>query len=228
MGNDSDGSASFASPPCFAHELSLGDNGCFPLDPVAASDVACWRKPERERLIAARRAIPAEERKRLAEEVAAELERLIQPKRGITVSLYWPIRGEINLRHWMHEAQANGARVALPVVEAMGRPLVFREWTPAGRMVRGVWNIPIPADGALLRPDVTVAPLIGFDADCYRLGYGGGFFDRTFATLLPRPLIIGVGHPSAAISTIYPQPHDIPMDVIVTGASRVIRRERDE
>jgi 5,10-methenyltetrahydrofolate synthetase len=92
-------------------------------------------------------------------------------------------------------------------------------------MERGVWNIPVPADGAELAPDITIAPVVGHDPGCYRLGYGGGFFDRTLAALEPRPMAIGVGHPVAAIRTIYPQPHDIPMDAIVTGAGRVLRRE---
>ena len=82
----------------------------------------------------------------------------------------------------------------------------------------------VPADGALLTPDVTIAPLVGFDPGCYRLGYGGGFFDRTLAALSPRPMVIGVGHPSTAIRSIHPQSHDIPMDLIVTGAGRVARR----
>jgi 5,10-methenyltetrahydrofolate synthetase len=64
---------------------------------------------------------------------------------------------------------------------------------------------------------VVIAPLVGFDAAGFRLGYGGGFFDRTLAGFASRPLAIGVGHPACAIPTIYPQPHDIPMDWIVTG-----------
>jgi len=61
-----------------------------------------------------------------------------------------------------------------------------------------------------------LAPLVGFDRECYRLGYGGGYFDRTLAALAPRPLAIGVGFAVQAIATIYPQPFDIPMDVVVT------------
>ena len=76
----------------------------------------------------------------------------------------------------------------------------------------------MPADGALVTPDVVLAPLVGFDPDGYRLGYGGGFFDRTLAALSPRAFAIGVGHPVAAIPTIYPQPHDIPMNTIIVGA----------
>jgi 5-formyltetrahydrofolate cyclo-ligase len=79
--------------------------------------------------------------------------------------------------------------------------------------------IPYPAHGPAVTPTVALAPVVGFDQGAYRLGYGGGFFDRTLAVLRPRPLVIGVGYECAAVSTIFPQPHDIPMDWIVTGAS---------
>lgn len=216
MSDETDGPG-YASPPCFAHELTLGRDGYAVVDPQTARDVARWRKAERERLIAARLAVPAEERRELAAEVAAELDQLIAPGPGLTVSLYWPFRAELDLRDWMQRAAERGARVALPVVVAKGQPLVFREWRPGCRMERGVWNIPIPAEGEEVVSNVTIAPLVGYDPACYRLGYGGGFFDRTLAALSPRPRVIGVGHPIAAIPTIHPQPHDIPMDAIVTG-----------
>ena len=82
---------------------------------------------------------------------------------------------------------------------------------------RGVWNIPVPrANAKIVLPDVVIAPLVGFDPSCYRLGYGGGFFDRTLAVLHTAPRVFGVGYSQAALATIYPQPHDIPMDVVVT------------
>ncbi|MEQ8398760.1 5-formyltetrahydrofolate cyclo-ligase [Thalassobaculum sp.] len=213
-----------ASPPCFAHELELTENGYTAVDRDAAVTVARWRKAERERLVAARLAVSADDRSRVAEAVAAELSRLVGTDRGTMISLYWPFRGELDLRGWMRTEIERGMRIALPVVERKAHPLTFREWTPGCQMGRGVWNIPIPADGPSVTPDVVIAPLVGFDNDCYRLGYGGGFFDRTLAALSPRPLAIGVGHPSAAIATIYPQPYDIPMDVIVTGSGQAIRR----
>ena len=64
--------------------------------------------------------------------------------------------------------------------------------------------------------DIVIAPGVGFDRDRYRLGYGGGFFDRTLAAMNRKPLVIGVGYAEARLETIYPQPHDIPMNVIVT------------
>ena len=72
-------------------------------------------------------------------------------------------------------------------------------------------------------PDIVIAPVVGFDSQCYRLGFGGGFFDRTLATLRPKPLAVGVAYPEAAIRTIYPQPHDIAMDCIVTGSGPALK-----
>jgi 5,10-methenyltetrahydrofolate synthetase len=69
-----------------------------------------------------------------------------------------------------------------------------------------------------VQPDIVIAPLVGFDAANYRLGYGGGFFDRTLATLPRRAFVIGVGYAASRVATIYPQPHDIAMDAIVTDA----------
>ncbi len=103
------------------------------------------------------------------------------------------------------------------MVVEKGQPLIFREWVPGARLTRGVWNIPIPADGAEVIPTVLISPFVGFDPQRYRLGYGGGFFDRTLAALKTPRTVIGVGHPSGALPTIHPQAHDIPMDIIVTG-----------
>ncbi len=117
-----------------------------------------------------------------------------------------------------------GVRVALPVAVALGQPLMFREWRPNARLARGLWKIPYPADGADLVPTVVIAPVVGFDKECFRLGYGGGFFDRTLAAFDAAPLVIGVGYAGALIRTIFPQPHDIPMDWILTGAAPPLRR----
>jgi 5-formyltetrahydrofolate cyclo-ligase len=138
--------------------------------------------------------------------------------------VYWPIKAEPDLRAWMRAMAERGVRIALPVAVALGQPLVFCEWHPNARMARGLWNIPYPADGAVVVPTTVLAPVVGFDKDCYRLGYGGGFFDRTLASLAGNPTVIGVGYPGALIATIFPQPHDIPMDWIVTGAAPPLRR----
>ena len=211
-----------SSPPCALHQL--GSDGAPRVDPVQAQDVARWRKAERERLLAERSALTVEYRTQHALVIAEALERILAAVAGTTVSVYWPIRAEPDLRPWMHALSQAGMRVALPVALALGQALVFREWHPHARLARGLWKIPYPADGAEVTPDIAIAPLVGFDDGCYRLGYGGGFFDRTLASLSPKALAIGVGYPSAALCTIYPQPHDVPMDWIVTGSLPSVRR----
>lgn len=213
---DDDDTEQGGSAPCWLHEL--GPDGTV-VDPRQAEDVARWRKAERERLLAARAALSPESRAQQTAAMAADLERLIPGDAPQTVSAYWPIRAEPDLRAWMRSRSEGGTRIALPVALALGQPLMFREWRPGARLAHGLWRIPYPADGAEVTPTVVLAPVVGFDGLCYRLGYGGGFFDRTLAVLRPRPLVIGVGYGCGAIRTIFPQPHDIPMDWIVTGAS---------
>ena len=135
---------------------------------------------------------------------------------GLVVSCYWPIRGEPDLRQWIADMVKRGGTCALPVVVERGAPLEFHRWRPGERLRPGHWNIPVPADPVAVTPDIVIAPLVGFDAACYRLGYGGGFFDRTLAAMRERPRVIGVGYAATWLPTIYPQWHDVPMDVIVT------------
>ncbi len=224
MTNETPDRPIYATSPCSAHELASSPNGVGAVDNQTAQGVSRWRKAKREELIAARLAVPATERKRVADEVTSVLSRLIDIGEGTIVSLYWPFRGELDLRDWMLAAHEREARIALPIVEAKAQPLIFREWTPNCKMERGVWNILNPSGTALVTPTVVISPLVGYDPGCFRLGYGGGFFDRTLAALSPRPLVIGVGHPCTAIPTIYAQPHDIPMDIIVTGIGQVLER----
>jgi len=118
----------------------------------------------------------------------------------------------------MASVNQRGGLTALPVVVEKAHPLVFRAYRPGDRLEKGVWNIPIPAQGDAVFPDVVIAPIVGVDPGNYRLGYGGGFFDRTLASMPKKPLVIGVGYEMQRIATIQPQPHDIAMDMIVTEA----------
>lgn len=213
----------FASPPCFMHELDpdylLESNGG---DPVQQTDLKRWRKAERERLIEARLAIDVETRRRHDAMITKHLETIIGPVEGTVVSAYWPFRGEPNLLPFVKAIEAGGGRCALPAVVARGKPLLFRAWSPGDPLARGVWNIPAPREGApIVVPDVIVAPVVGFDQACFRLGYGGGYYDRTLAALANRPRFLGIGYASAALRTIYPQCHDVRMDAVITEAGVV-------
>ena len=129
----------------------------------------------------------------------------------------WPHQGEYDARPLVERFIAQGGRAALPVVAARGSALQFRCWEPGVAMVAGEHGIPVPADGEPLSPDLMLVPLVGFDEAGYRLGYGGGYFDRTLAGLA-RAHTIGVGYESARVPSIEPQPHDLPMRWIVTEA----------
>jgi 5-formyltetrahydrofolate cyclo-ligase len=94
--------------------------------------------------------------------------------------------------------------------------LQYWRWQPGMAMERGFWNIPVPATREAVKPGLVIAPLVGFDDQGYRLGYGGGYFDRTLAALQPRPFAVGAGLETMRLATIHPQPHDIPMALIVT------------
>jgi 5,10-methenyltetrahydrofolate synthetase len=190
------------------------------VDPQQARDVARWRQAERTRLAGLREGLGQAGRAQVSDRIAGHLGRGLRDRgvgRGCVLSGYWPIKGEPDLRPALADLHRAGVTIALPVVETRAAPLVFRHWTPETRLVRGDWNIPVPppeADG--LTPDITLAPCLGWDDACFRLGWGGGYFDRTLAALTPRPLTIGVALSAARLQTIYPQPHDIPLDLILT------------
>ncbi len=224
MSGDFDGSnrrGSFASPPCYASEIAPDHFDPLAVDADQARDVARWRRAERSRLRAERQALTVADRQRLGAALVFHLRQLLMDRfdgaRGRVFSAYWPIKGEPDLRPLMSELHDAGVSVALPLVETRAAPLTFRIWTPETKMIRGDWNIPVPpADAATVTPDITLAPLVGWTGDGYRLGYGGGYFDRTLAALKPQPFTIGIGFDAAGLKTIYPQPHDIPLDVILT------------
>ena len=184
----------------------------------AWDEVKAWRKAKRAQLIEHRMAKEATERKRASEPVLHELMQLIDPQVIVTLGLYWPIRGELDLRPLAHRHVAGGGIVGLPVVVRSAEPVEFWRWEPGVPLVRGQWNIPVPKERELVTPELLVIPLVGFDRNLYRLGYGGGFYDRTLAAAVPRPRTIGVGFADAELQSIFPQGHDIPMDRILTDA----------
>lgn len=144
--------------------------------------------------------------------------------RGV-VAFCWPIRQEYDARHLLRELRSAGARCALPFVPGPRQPLQFRPWSPGVPMAAGAMGIPYPLQGPDLVPDTVLLPMNGFDRQGFRLGYGGGFFDRTLQALhASPPRVIGVAHELAAVDTIHPQPWDLPMDWVVTERG-LYRRE---
>ncbi|MCB1368995.1 MAG: 5-formyltetrahydrofolate cyclo-ligase [Rhodobacteraceae bacterium] len=211
----------YASSPCMAAEIAPDYFDPAGVDPQQAHDVAQWRKSKRAELLARRRALRVDERVAVSTAIVGHLRDFLAERldgaRGKVVSAYWPIKGEPDLRVLMTELAKSGATIALPLVETRAAPLVFRRWEPRMKMVRGNWNILVPPpDAEELVPDITLAPVVGWDNHAFRLGYGGGYFDRTLAALAPRPYTIGIGFQTAKLATIFPQPHDIALDAIIT------------
>jgi 5-formyltetrahydrofolate cyclo-ligase len=179
--------------------------------------VKAWRKIERQRLVQDRMAVAAETiaawrlaiDARLAKEFPGNVE-------GVVLAMCWPIKHEYDPRHIARTLRERGASTALPVVMAPRTPLVFREWSPGVVLAAGVMDIPYPVDSPERVPTDVLLPMNGWDAEGYRLGYGGGFFDRTLAAAARRPRVIGVTYEMARIETIYPQAWDIPVDLVVT------------
>ena len=185
--------------------------------------VKSWRRAERERLLTWRTGVPAAQRRAWGNSIEAALKLLLQEQDG-TLGAYWPFRAEFDPHPLIAWAIGEGWRIALPVVVDRKGPLEYRAWKPGEPLVDGVWNIPIPEKRDVAIPDIVLAPLVGFDPAGYRLGYGGGYFDRTLAALAAAgggPLAIGVGFEFSRLGTIHPQPFDIPMNLIVTEAGIV-------
>jgi 5-formyltetrahydrofolate cyclo-ligase len=185
---------------------------------VEGAELKVWRRSERQRLLALRTGLPPAERRLWGQEIETRLRLLLQERPGITLGVYWPFQAEFDPRPLIDWLIAAGSAVALPAVIDKKGPLEYRAWRPGETLVDGVWNIPIPENRQIVVPQAVLAPLVGFDRSCYRLGYGGGYFDRTLAALAPRPSAIGVGFELSLLETIYPQDFDIPMDLIVTEA----------
>lgn len=183
-----------------------------------------WRRATREALVAARSALPNATLQAHRANIDRHLTRGFPDLSEDVVAFCWPYRNEYDARFLARHLRERGARTALPVVVAPRTPLIFREWHPGVALARGVYDIPYPAEGPAVRPGTVLLPMNGFDAGGYRLGYGGGYFDRTLAALDDRPRVIGVTYELARLPTIHPQPWDIPMDFVVTEAGVYTRR----
>jgi len=175
------------------------------------------RKLQREQLLAAR----AELGERDAHERAlrSHVGEWLTRAEVRAVGFYWPIRGEPDLRgviaDWL---EADGTRVAaLPVVA--GDVLHFHAWVRDAPMRAAEFGIPVPAHGRPVQPDCLLIPCVGFDARRFRLGYGGGYYDRTLAQTVPWPLCVGVAFEATRVATIEPQAHDIALDAVITDAA---------
>ncbi|WP_051598175.1 5-formyltetrahydrofolate cyclo-ligase [Actibacterium atlanticum] len=141
------------------------------------------------------------------------LERALAPHKGKTVAGYMPMRSELSPLPALTEFAAHSV-VAMPVVEGKGMPLVFRIWTPGGALEEGAYGAMIPADTQPATPAVLIVPMLAYDGRGFRLGYGGGYYDRTIAALAP--VTIGLAFAGQEVPEVPTNAYDMRLDMIVT------------
>ena len=171
-----------------------------------------------------RRAAAAEAGEGAADKVRRNLEAAVALPPEAVVSAYWPMDSELDPRPLMATLHAAGHPIALPVVLGKGRPLAFRAWAPGDALEPAAFGTRIPgADKPELVPGVILAPLLAFDRKGYRLGYGGGFYDRTLARLraLGRMLAVGLAYADQEVPAVPHGPGDRRLDWIVTEAEAI-------
>lgn len=184
-----------------------------PLNPI---DPAASRAALRREKIAARQALPASAHRAASMAICHHLGEFLLARPAGMIAFCMPMRAEVDCRALIERLLQAGWQAAMPVVRALNAPMEFRAWWPEAPMDFDPYGIPVPATHRCRDPDVVLLPLVAFDAAGYRLGYGGGYFDRTLAAMSVRPLSIGVGFDLGAVADLHPQPHDIPLDLIAT------------
>jgi len=177
-----------------------------------------WRKKKRLELLACREAVTNNDRIQWSMKITSSLEHGFPILWKSTVGFYWPYRGEYDPHPAMSTLQRRGAVLALPQVENERKLLCFRRWWKEAPMKIGAYNIPVTDNTELVMVNAIIVPMLGFDTQGYRLGYGGGYYDRTITGINPSPLVIGVAFEILRLDNICPRPHDVAMDFIVTEA----------
>ncbi len=181
-------------------------------------DISAWRKTQREHWIAWRSAAADTERAAWGGRMTASLCAMLPSPQKAVIGFCWPFKAEFDARYAVRYWRGQGAVAALPEVTGKGQPLRFSQWWPGAPMRRGVYDIPVPDGTPAVLPDIAIVPMNASDDRGYRLGYGGGYFDRTLAALERRVIAIGVTWDACRVPSIFPQAHDIAMDFIVTEA----------
>lgn len=175
----------------------------------------------RQHLLARRLALP----NRLA--VIEQLQRVMRlwllRRSDVTIGAYWPIKGEFDPLPALHRWKEDGElldepqrrRIGLPVVDKVNKTLSFHAWYPGCPMEEDAYGIPKPKDTELIVPTLLFVPCVGYGPGGYRLGYGGGFYDRTLASLQPHPYTVGLSFALGFVDELMPEAHDVPLDAIL-------------
>ena len=135
-----------------------------------------------------------------------------------SIGAYWPIKGEFDalpaLFRWS-EADPK-RRIGLPVVDKLSKQLSFQVWYPGCEMEADAYDIPKPKGTPVFQPTLLLVPCVGYGPRGVRLGYGGGFYDRTLATLVPRPFTVGLAYSQGFLPWLQAEPHDVPLNTVLT------------
>jgi 5-formyltetrahydrofolate cyclo-ligase len=185
---------------------------------VSPPEIALAKSNLRMRALARRDALPAAERTKAAEIIAARAFPVPVPA-GTIVSGFFPIKSEINPIPLMRKLADAGAPLALPVVAGQGRPLIMRAWAFGEALVAGTWGIREPKpEAAAVEPDILIVPLLAFDRSGHRLGYGAGYYDMTIAALRVKKVVVAVGIAFAAqeVEMVPTTPRDVRLDLVLT------------
>ena len=142
----------------------------------------------------------------------------------IVIGAYWPIKGEFDplpaLHRWKEDGelldQPQPRRIGLPVVDKVHKTMTFHAWYPGCPMEEDAYGIPKPKDTPAFEPTLLLVPCVGYGPKGVRLGYGGGFYDRTLATLQPRPFTVGLAYANGFVPWLQAEPHDVPLDAVLT------------
>jgi 5-formyltetrahydrofolate cyclo-ligase len=182
----------------------------------------------RREAVARRDALPAAARQQAAETIAAR-PFPVAVKPGAVVSGFMPLKSEINPLPLMRKLAEAGASLALPAVAGKGKPLVMRAWTFGGPLASGVWGIrePMP-DAPAVDPDILLVPLLAFDRQGHRLGYGAGYYDMTLAALRAKKTVvaIGIGYAAQEVEQVPVTPRDERLDLVLTERETIEVRSK--
>jgi 5-formyltetrahydrofolate cyclo-ligase len=168
----------------------------------------------RQALIAKRSALSPDLRTQWDKEIGNKLLSWWRISRVPVLGVYWPMRGEPDLLKTYASLAEQGVQLALPVVVKRDAPLAFGRWAPGDAVTKDGYGVSVPAIFDEVKPAALVIPCVGFDERRYRLGYGGGFYDRTLA-LSPRPQAIGIAY-ACMHADFEIGPHDVALDAVIT------------
>lgn len=188
-------------------------------------DISDLKAAARREAAARRHAVHGRDDGEAGTRLATRFRQAITPSPGAVVSGYWPIRDEVDTRPLMDLLHAAGHPIGLPVIVGRDTPLVFRAWRPGEPLIDGTFATSVPPESAPeVTPEILLVPLLAFDRTGYRLGYGGGFYDRTIGKLRAAGgcLAVGVAYAGQQVDDVPRDPFDQPLDRIITDRDAIV------